>query len=117
MKSRISRSRSDGRSRRIAYFVEDPGSQARFQTLRRRKVHRTIENLSQSVAQGGELEKVWYALEFDEDVDIAIRTSLAPCDRPEHANSSNAGTGQLGAMRRYPLKEFSAIHGQLVGEV
>src|SRR5665213_2424753 len=117
MNSRMSCSRSDGRSRRIAYFAEDPGPQARLQPLRCRQIHRATENLGQSFTQGGELEKVRHAIEFNQDVDVAIRAGLAPRDGAEHANPSHAGTRQLGEMWRYPAKEFGTIHCQLGGEV
>src|SRR5262249_4441534 len=63
-------SRSADGSRGIAYFVEDPRLQTRPQTTRRGKIYWSAENFSQTITQGGKLEKIRDLLEFNENIDI-----------------------------------------------
>lgn len=114
MKSRMSRSRSAERSRRIAHFVQDPVAHSRLQGLRRRKVHGPSEDFSQAVAQSSELEEIWRLMELNEDVDVAIGVRFASGHRPVYPKPAHASARQLGAMGLNSLEENFGGHGKLV---
>src|SRR5262245_43837882 len=116
MNSRISCSRSADGSRGIAYFVEDPRLQTRPQTTRRGKIYWSAENFSQTITQGGKLEKIRDLLEFNENIDIAFRARFAASYRAVDAQSANSGARQFGAMGVDAFEEVFGCHDLHIGK-
>ena len=74
------------------------------------QIYRSAEDLGQTVPQGGKFVEVGDGLEFDKNVDIALRTGFTSCHGSIHAKAAHTGTREFRVVCCDSSEEFVSSH-------
>ncbi len=85
------------------------------QSVGSHEVNPLPENPLQVELKRHEAEETDGPIEFDEEVDVAVRPGLIPGDRPEDGQGAHAASLKLLAMSSQPTENFISFIGTLSG--
>lgn len=85
------------------------------QSVGSHEVNPLPENPLQVELKRHEAEGTDGPIEFDEEVDVAVRPGLIPGDRPEDGQGAHAASLKLLAMSSQPTENFISFHRDTLG--